>query len=332
MIGTEPLAHPLEREREAHLFEGRIDRRLGSELLAQARQTRIGVLAETLGVRLRALVGGADERPRQRKEVAVEPGAALDPRVRDVDVAPDGVRLRDVIPCRSGRGLQGRVGIHGLTQLLLISGLPLHQAIVEQGEQLHPPDLVRVLDRVQIILGLARRLGRALRVLNQAAAQLGESHQPERQHEVALGLELLDGEEPLRGARMAGDKRRLALFRAVPVERQVVGDGRRLAVFIDAKQRHVETPARELKVVGVAAERRHRVLRRERQPHVVVALVFVEPVLTALVERDRLALQRRAALLRLLFTRGFEFRDRPGSGPAPPRPAARRRRPWTLRR
>ena len=66
-----------------------------------------------------------------------------------------------------------------------------------------------------------------------------------------------------------------------------VGVAAGLPFSYDAQQRHVEAPARELEVVGVAAEGRDRVLRRERQPHVVVALVLVEPVLAALIERDR---------------------------------------------
>ena len=44
----------------------------------------------------------------------------------------------------------------------------------------------------------------------------------------------------------------------------------RLAVLVHAQQRHVEAPARELKVVRVAAERADILLRRERETQIVV--------------------------------------------------------------
>ena len=40
----------------------------------------------------------------------------------------------------------------------------------------------------------------------------------------------------------------------VPVDRQVIGRDGGLAVLVDAQQRHVEAPPRELEVVGIAAE------------------------------------------------------------------------------
>ena len=63
-------------------------------------------------------------------------------------------------------------------------------------------------------------------------------------------------------------------------------DPRRLAVFVDAKERDVEIVAREGEVVVVAAEIRDLLLRREDEPDVGVSLVPMEPVLTAAVKRD----------------------------------------------
>src|SRR5690606_38527541 len=58
----------------------------------------------------------------------------------------------------------------------------------------------------------------------------------------------------------------------------------------------VETPARELEVVRVAAECSDAGLRREHEPHVVVATIAIEKVLSAVVERDRLASSRLAGI------------------------------------
>src|SRR4030095_11742262 len=52
------------------------------------------------------------------------------------------------------------------------------------------------------------------------------------------------------------------------------------------------------------------ILRRERQPHVVIALVLVEPVLTALIERHRLALPRLPGLIRLALATLLERGER----------------------
>ena len=100
---------------------------------------------------------------------------------------------------------------------------------------------------------------------------------------------------------MAGDEHRIAGIRAVPVEAQAIRGFGRLAVLVGAQDRHVQAPARELEVVRIAAELRDTALRREYQAHVFIALVLVEPVLTALIERHALAFECAAPG----FGRGF---------------------------
>ena len=151
--------------------------------------------------------------------------------------------------------------------------------------------------------------GEVFEYLNQSSPKLRVAQQPERQELAALRLELLHRQQPLGRAGMAGDECRLSVFRARPVERQVFRRCRRLAVLVDAQHRHVEAPARKLEVVRIAAERRDGRLRREHQPHVVISLVLVEPVLAALVERHRFTFERRACLLRVRLARRFEIGD-----------------------
>ena len=66
----------------------------------------------------------------------------------------------------------------------------------------------------------------------------------------------------------------------------------RLAVLIDAQIAHIEVVARKLEIVGIAAEKRDRLLRREDEPHILIAAVFVKIVDAAIVELDRVAAQR----------------------------------------
>ena len=103
---------------------------------------------------------------------------------------------------------------------------------------------------------------------------------------------------------MAGDEDRLARARPFDSPAQVTGSARRLAVLVDTQQAEVEAPAREIEVVGIAAECRDRLLRSEHQPHVVVAVVFVEEVLPALIQRDGFAGERAFGVL--AGARGFQ--------------------------
>ncbi len=201
--------------------------------------------------------------------------------MRHEDVAPGVLRFRNLVEGPRGGG-----------ERLLLLARAGDERRVEQGVELLAPHLDRVLDRVQVGLRDATRLLARLRVLDHAAAQFGEAHQPERQERVALHLELGRREQAIRVARVAGDEHRVARLRPVPVELQVRRRLRRLAAVIGAQDRHVEAPARKLEIVRVAAEGRDVALRREHEADVLVAPVLVEPVLAALVERDALAFER----------------------------------------
>ena len=98
MIRAEILTHPLERKREAHLFERRIDRRRGLDRRLQASQAGIGVFAKPFRVRLGALVARSYELPGVAEELTVERGAPFEPRVRNQNLAVTRFGAGDVVP------------------------------------------------------------------------------------------------------------------------------------------------------------------------------------------------------------------------------------------
>jgi hypothetical protein len=95
---------------------------------------------------------------------------------------------------------------------------------------------------------------------------------------------------------MASYEDELAIFRAVLAPVQMVLDFRGLAVFVDAEEADVEVVAGELEVVHVAPEEGDRRLGRHDELHFGVALVAIEVVFAALVERHDLALEPRRVL------------------------------------
>ncbi len=115
----------------------------------------------------------------------------------------------------------------------------------------------------------------------------------ERDARVAQKFQVRDGVEPLRRAGAARDERQLALLRPLRRPLEVVLGRVRLAVFVDAHERHVEVVAREVEVVRVAAEEGRLELGREDEPHVRVLLVEVEVVHAALIERDHVGAKAR---------------------------------------
>ena len=90
---------------------------------------------------------------------------------------------------------------------------------------------------------------------------------------------------------MAGDESEIALARAVRRPFEVVLGARRLVVLVGAQEGDVEVVAGEVEVVGVAAEEGDGELGSEHQPHVLEALVAIEVVDAAVVERDHVAAQ-----------------------------------------
>ena len=95
---------------------------------------------------------------------------------------------------------------------------------------------------------------------------------------------------------MAGDEHQVARVDALCAPGQVVLGLPGLALVPDAEEGAVEVVARELEVVGVAAEEGDPLLGREDQAHVGEALVAVQVVLRAAVQGHDLAVEPAARL------------------------------------
>ena len=85
--------------------------------------------------------------------------------------------------------------------------------------------------------------------------------------------------------------------------------GDRLAVLIGAQEAGIERVAREVEIVGVAAELRGLRFGRPDDPHVAIFAIGVELVLAAAVERDDLAAGGR----RVGAAGAFDLRDGGGA-------------------
>src|SRR5437773_3305967 len=144
------------------------------------------------------------------------------------------------------------------------------------------------------------------RVLLEHVNPAPENLEAVRLDHVALELQLRYGIEPLSGSWMTRDEHQIPVCGALWVPFQVIRALDRLAVFVDPEQREVEVVARIREVVRIASEESSLVLGSENQPHVRVLLVAVEPVFTALIERDHVGPQ--AGLLQALaFDVGYRF-------------------------
>src|SRR5205823_14344179 len=83
-------------------------------------------------------------------------------------------------------------------------------------------------------------------------------------------------------------------------------------VFINAKDANVQIVAGILKVIRVSTEKSHLLLRRENEPHVIVAFVSIQMISAALVERNDVGAQP-GFLFAFLFNRSDDSVARSGS-------------------
>ena len=125
-------------------------------------------------------------------------------------------------------------------------------------------------------------------------------------------------------AGIAAGERDIAFLDALGCELQVIVGVQRLAVIVDAHEGGIQIVAREGEIVRVAAEERDAFFGREHHAHILVALVLVQIVDAAVVERHDLAAHVRAPCrTRFRFSlwplaRPREMRG-PTCRPSPPR-------------
>src|SRR5699024_8964720 len=92
-----------------------------------------------------------------------------------------------------------------------------------------------------------------------------------------------------RRARIADDEDQLAFDGIAAGPLQVLRSRDRLAVLVGAEERAIERVAREIVVIGIAAELLRRGLRCPDDADVAILAILVQLVLAAAIERDHLA-------------------------------------------
>ena len=154
--------------------------------------------------------------------------------------------------------------MHGRLELFLVGALGVHHVLVFQAAQIAS-------DRLDAVLEIEDSRGRLARVLRagrgetlqSTSMRFRSSFSSAGSDAIAIDLELRHRVQPLRRSRIAGDKHQIAVARALGVPLQIIRRVDRLSVFIDAEQRHVQVVARIREVVGIAAEKRGLLFRRE---------------------------------------------------------------------
>ncbi len=126
---------------------------------------------------------------------------------------------------------------------------------------------------------------------------------------VAFKFELRHRAEPLGRSGMANDKNKFVFAGSGRVESEIMFGAGGLVVLVDPEEGEVEVVSRKSEVVGIAAVERRLSLRRHHQPHIRIALIAIEPVFAAAVQRDNGAMEPR--LVGCLFLDSGNFRFSP---------------------
>jgi len=138
------------------------------------------------------------------------------------------------------------------------------------------------------------RLLRALRaILFEHRNAVLQQLQGDRLIEIALKLKLRDRILTLCTARMPRHKDQFAIGGAGGIPFQIILRVDRLAVLVNAEQRHIQVVARIREIVGVAAEEGGLVFGCEYQPHIGILPITVKPVFAALIQRHDVGTQAR---------------------------------------
>src|SRR5882672_11148990 len=112
-----------------------------------------------------------------------------------------------------------------------------------------------------------------------------------RREKIALIFEVSHCVETLGAARISGNENQVTFRGARLTPLQEMFRVHCLVILVDSEKTDVQVVARILEIVGVAAEERDRFLRCEYQTHIGVALVPVEAIPAAVVERNHVAAQ-----------------------------------------
>ena len=176
-------------------------------------------------------------------------------------------------------------------QSFFLLTLSFNERLVLQALKLAAIDFETVLNAVQLVLSLFDLLFAARHVALQNGLASFKIANDERNAHVAQLFKVCDSVQARSRTWMTCYENKLALFRALRREFQMVVRMHGLALFIDAHQRHVYVVTREVEIIGIAAKERSLKFRHEDQTHIRIFLVAIKIVAPALIERDDIRAQ-----------------------------------------
>ena len=188
---------------------------LGEKSQLEGLQPGVAILLEPIGVRLRLLLREPNKRARDPEQVGIEGKPAFQEVVRLEQLGRHLLSLSDPVPCILVSGLLLRIVADPLAKLFLQLGLALHEGLVAQPTKSADPSLPAVLDVEQIFLGLAKRLGSALAIVEQERLLGVQIIEQSGERDVPQVLQACQRVEAVSASRMAGHEDKLAVFRSV---------------------------------------------------------------------------------------------------------------------
>ena len=132
----------------------------------------------------------------------------------------------------------------------------------------------------------------ALGVFRKHPAFFRQLCQHHRVPNVTQVFELGNGEQAIRPTRISGNETKIAVFGVHRRERQEMFRLLRLAVLaIDAQEGNIKVIAWEVEVIGIATKKCNLELRCEHQTDILIAAIFIEVEMSAVVEGNDITAQ-----------------------------------------
>ena len=201
------------------------------------------------------------------------------------------------VPRIAIRSLQLFVSGDCRAQCLFLFSLDGHTAVILQRLQFVATHLDAVLDTQYALLHGACRFVAGIFPCQKTAAQFRITQQPQWNGYVPLDFELRHRHQAVRRSRVPGNKDRITCSGPGLAPLQIVWGRGWLTALINPQERHIQAPAGEIEVIGIATECSDVEFGGEHKANVVVAFVLIYKVLTAVIKRDRLTFQFVAGIL-----------------------------------
>src|SRR5687767_14193521 len=270
-----------ERVRELNDLEIGVDGFVREQIEFVRFAARVAEFLQAFAIRLGAFFGRTEQRARGGKGIAHEGVTALEQTVILVDLRLRADRVRD--------GVVGGENVAGMGTIphLLLEGFFLRRLGGENRSGIKSIlaaiiDFARILHADEIVLRPARVLLAAITPGAQRDFEALDARDDIWVLRVAQKFQLRHRELSVGAARMARDKREVALLRAVLGPFDIVLNLRRLVILVHAKETHIEAVPGKLEVVRIAAEKGDLLLGREYEADVCILLESIYVVRAAL--------------------------------------------------